>query len=459
MRSGTFHEVQTEMKTEEDRKEVSIREACEITRRSIVPLEETEIIPMEDSCGRVTAEDISADFDQPPFDKSPLDGFAVRAEDVAEASPESPAELVLAGEVWAGNPPSVCVEEGQAVRIMTGAPMPAGSDCVVKQEDAELVPEDMLQSERISSDGKDAKKRVRIFRSVKKHQNYCFSGEDFQKGQRVIPAGRKLEFTDTGLLASLGMTEVKVFRRPRAAVIATGDEIVLPGQSLAPGKIYNSNMYMIRAGILNCGGEVPYCAQAEDSPESIGEHLLKAVEKADLVITTGGVSVGKRDYLPEVLRQLEAEILFQKILIKPGAPTTFSMLQGKPVLSLSGSPFGAAVNFSILARPMIGAAGRDPSLGLRYEAAFFEGTFNKASPKTRYVRGILFADGRVRLKDEKKKGGGFHTLAESSGEKTADGVETFPSGRAVSGERSCYIEIPAGTESLRGGELLRVICI
>ena len=443
------------MKMEEKRKEVSIREACEITQKSVLKVKETETVALEDSCGRVAAEDIIAGFDQPPFDRSPLDGFAVYSGDVADASPESPAELMLADEIWAGGVPSVRLERGQAVRILTGAPIPEGSDCVIKQEDTEIV----SGAEAAAEGCGETCKKVRIFRGVKSFQNYCFSGEDFRKGQKVIRKGTTLEFTDIGRLASFGITHVQVFRKPRVAVIVTGDEVILPGQPLSPGKIYNSNLFMIRAGILSCGGEISYCVQSEDSPDHIGEHLLKAVKTADLVITTGGVSVGKRDYLPQVLRRLGAQILFQKILIKPGAPTTFSLLYGKPVLSLSGNPSGAAVNFILLGRPMIGAAARNSSVCLRYERAVFQGNFAKESPRTRYVRGILSRDGNVRLKPERNGRDRRFTSEKNEEMQMTERIDEDPSDFSEKDERNCYIEIPAGTKCLKGGELLRVICI
>ena len=432
-----------------ERREVTLQEACIVTKQNTAAVTETEMIPIENACGRIAAEDVSADFDQPSFDRSPLDGFAVRSADIAEASPESPAELSVIDEVCAGEISSSRIGPGQAVRIMTGAPIPSGGDCVVKQEDTESDAADggfagMRNDEGCAQRGEI----VRICRSVDRLQNFCSAGEDFRRGQIIIERERKLNFTDVGLLASLGRTQVNVFRRPRAAVIATGDEIVLPGKPRAPGKIYNSNMFMIRAGVTSCGGEVPHCVQSEDSLEAIMRHLSAAVEKADMVITTGGVSVGKKDYLPEALNRLGAEILFQRISIKPGSPTTFSLLSGKPVLSLTGSPFGAAVNFNLLIRPMIGVLSRDSSLDLGYIYAVFRGTFEKESPKTRYIQGILGTDGSVRLKPLKNsaagKGGNFSACR-----------TVLPKPE----EKDCYIEIPAGSKGLKGGEILRVVCI
>lgn len=410
-------------------KQVTIEQAYELVTRYAVPADQTELIDIGEACGRILAEDVYAGFDNPPFDKSPLDGFAVRAQDIADASRENPAELQVIDEVFAGGMSKMSVGSGQAVRIMTGAPIPAGADCVVKQEDTGEIAD--MSGLRYARSGE----RVRIFQPVDYHKNYCFAGEDFHEGQLVLKKGEKLTFAEIGLLASLGKTQTEVYRRPKAAVIATGDEIVMPGKPLTEGKIYNSNMFLIQAGAKSCGAEVVFCRQAGDSPELIAGYLTEAVKSADIVITTGGVSVGEKDYLPQALRMAGAETIFNRISIKPGSPTTFSVLDQTPVLSLTGTPFGAAVNFNLLARPVLAAAGHDHSLEVSYGYAEFCGTFGKESKKTRYIKGFL-QDGRV--------------------------VSPDGSGAEIAGTRegyNCFIEIPAGTAGLSDGEKVKVINI
>ncbi len=408
-------------------KEVTIEQACKLVREYSVPTDQTELADIGEACGRILAEDVCAGFDNPPFDRSPLDGFAVRSEDIAEASKENPAELCVVDGVFAGSVSDAFVGKGQAVRIMTGAPIPLGADCIVRQEDTEKLQDQ--SNLRYAKPGET----VRVFKSVGHHENYCFAGEDFRKGQMALKRGRKLTFAEIGLLASLGRRTAEVYRRPRAAVIATGDEIVMPGEPLSPGKIYNSNLFLIQAGVKSCGADVTYCRQAGDSPELIAECIREAAQPADIVITTGGVSVGEKDYLPQALEMMGARIVFNRISIKPGSPTTFSVWNGTPVLSLTGTPFGAAVNFNILARPVLAESGHDSSFEVSYEYAVFRGTFRKESRKTRYIKGILRGSEVI-----------FSENLRNTGVKSG---------------YNCFIEVPAGTMGLSDGEKVRVVSI
>ena len=454
------------------KKEVTIQQACELVRRYAPSEERTERIPVEEACGRVLAEDVYADFNHPPFDRSPLDGYAVRSEDIREASKERPARLFVVGSVFAGCAPELSVGPGQAVRIMTGAPIPEGADCVVKQENTKKAGPALRNAEEIEKVGSvlqcaeeiekagpalrcaaeeektggsfrqpagkermiretlrqpEEKEKidgsfrrpaeettvgetfrqtaetgahparsyaqpgefVQVLQPVKYHGNYCFAGEDFRSGQQMLKKGQKLTPAAVGLLAGLGRRQAIVYRLPRVAVVTTGDEFIMPGQPLTAGKIYNSNLFLLQAAARSCGAEVTFCRAAGDSPEEIAEYLKEAAGAADLVITTGGVSVGEKDYLPQALHMTGAEMIFNRISIKPGSPTTFSVLNGTPVLSLTGTPFGAAVNFHLLARPVLAAVGRDASIEASYEYARFRGVFGKESRKTRYIRGFL----------------------------------------------------------------------
>ncbi len=409
-------------------REVTVKQARELTVRYAAAVDDVELIDIGGACKRILAEDVIAGFDNPPFNRSPLDGFAVRSVDIAGASEENPAELLVIDEVCAGDVAEAVPAEGQAVRIMTGAPIPAGADCVVKQEDTVCGADDGTYARRGET--------VRIYRSAGHHENFCFAGEDFHEGQTLLMKDRKLTCVEVGILASLGRTHVEVYRKPRLAVIATGDEIIMPGNPLTGGKIYNSNMFMIKAGAMECGAEVVYCKQAGDSPELIADCLREASGLADIVVTTGGVSVGKKDYIPQALKINGAQVVFNRISMKPGSPTTFAMLNGKPTLSLTGTPFGAAVNFNLLVKPVIAKVGRDKSLDVSYGTAVFRGTFTKESRKTRYVRGI-FKGGEVVQPEGLNSNGVIGNM----------------------GGCNCYIEIPAGTKRLLDGEMVRVVDI
>ena len=270
------------------KKEVTIQQACELVRRYAPSEERTERIPVEEACGRVLAEDVYADFNHPPFDRSPLDGYAVRSEDIREASKERPARLFVVGSVFAGDAPELSVGPGQAVRIMTGAPIPEGADCVVKQENTKKAGPALRNAEEIEKVGsvlqcaEEIEKAgsalrcaaeeektggsfrrpaeettvgetlrqtaetgahparsyaqpgefVQVLQPVKYHGNYCFAGEDFRSGQRMLKKGQKLTPAAVGLLAGLGRRQAIVYRLPRVAVVTTGDEIIMPGQPL-----------------------------------------------------------------------------------------------------------------------------------------------------------------------------------------------------------------------------------
>jgi len=323
----------------------SVEEAYEIIKKYTVPVSETEEIPLHECWRRVAAEDIIADFDDPTFDRSPYDGYAVRSADIAGASKEHPVRLAVAGEVCAGMLADMTVTEGKAIRIMTGAPMPLGADCVVMQEDTDY--------------GDDS---VNIYRSVGHHENYSFSGENFLKGQLIIKKGTMLGYTDAGVLAALGKTSVKVYRRPKAAVIATGDEVVEPGQPLPPGKIYNSNMYMLMAAAGSCGAEIVMNVMSGDDLSEISRLVKEAAETADIILTSGGINLGKKDLMRKALADAGAEIHFSRLGVRPGGAVTFSSLGDTAIVCLSGSPYGAAACFEITGKTVISmCSGRDMS--------------------------------------------------------------------------------------------------
>ena len=275
-----------------------------------------------------------------------MDGYAVRSVDIAGASHDTPVVLNIVDEVCAGMMAEIPVEKGCAVRIMTGGPMPSGADCVVKQEDTDY-----------------GEERVEIYKALKHHENYCFAGENFRKGQLIIPAGTEMGFTHAGVLASLGKERVKVYRRPRVAVIATGDEVVELGQPLPPAKIYNSNMYLLISAAKTAGAEITMSVMSGDDMEDIGQHLKHAAEVADVILTSGGIGAGKKDLMRTALRNAGGEFYFSRIDTKIGGAVTFGTLSEKAVICLSGSPYSAASAFQLAGRLAIDMwAGRETSL-------------------------------------------------------------------------------------------------
>lgn len=394
---------------------VTLERASELLLNHSKSIEETLLCSVTDCGGRLLAEDITADEDQPPFDRTPVDGYACKSSDIMNASRENPVTLEVIEEIYAGGCPSRTIGTGQAARIMTGAPVPPGADCCVYQED---------------TDYGDA--RVAVYAGCPQYGNYCFQGEDIRKGTLVLKKGMRLSYVEAGILSGLGRKEILVRRRLRAAVLASGDELMEPGQPLSPGKIYDSNLYLLTARLKELGIEAVVSRRIPDREGEMAEAVLHASKQADLVITTGGVSVGKRDIMHQALRLCGATRLFWKILMKPGMPTIGSVINGTPIISLSGNPFGALAGFELLCRPIFEAMTGDSCFGLtRMEAVLSQG-FYKPSPSRRFIRG-RYEHGTVKIPEVKKHASGI--LSSMSG-------------------CNCLVDLAAGSEKVEAGNLV-----
>lgn len=314
---------------------LSVEEALEKVLSMFHPLEPEEV-DLLDSLGRVLAEDVFADMDIPPLDNSAMDGYAVRAEDTKGASPQSPRVLRIIHEVPAGYISEKAVEPGTAIRIMTGAPIPPGADAVVRFEDT-----------RREGD------TIYVMREVKPGAEIRRAGEDVKKGELKLRKGTTIRPAEIGMLAALGKKRVKVIRRPRVAILATGDELVEPDEIPGPGKIRNTNAYSNAAQVLKYGGIPILLGIARDNRDELAAKLREGLEKgADLILTSGGVSVGDFDLVKEVLAA-EGEITFWQVRMKPGKPLAFGVLGGVPLLGLPGNPVSVMVAFELFARPAI----------------------------------------------------------------------------------------------------------
>ncbi len=307
---------------------VSIEEARGIIFEN-TRLLSSEEIPLLDGLNRVSSEDFHAPFDFPMFDNSAMDGYAFSREAFQGYF------LNVAGFLAAGMDISDPVAPGKAVKIMTGAPIPPGCDTVVPIEETEI-------------NGND----IRITGDIKVGSHIRKRGSDVRSGVRVISAGSVLRPQEIAMLASCGMTSVRVFRKPKIGVLATGDELLQPGEPLSPAKIINSNSSGIAAQILDAGGEPVMLGIAHDDEDATRKAILEGLE-ADILITTGGVSVGDRDRVRETIAALGGEIKFWKVNMKPGKPVAFAVLRGKPVFALPGNPVAAMVSFEMFVRPAI----------------------------------------------------------------------------------------------------------
>ncbi len=320
------------------RKLLSLDETREVLEHSFsLKLTGTEQLSLSEVHGRVLAEDVAASIDVPPFNRSTVDGYAVRATDTFGAEENSPVVLELCGHITVGETTSVAVRNHMTAEIVTGAPLPKGADAVVMLEYAVL-----------------DDNTVFIHGPVSTGENVMKAGSDIRKGESVLRRGQRISSREIGVLAALGTTQVAVYKRPKVAVISTGAEIVEPRESLPLGKIYDINAFTLSAAIRECGGEPINLGIIQDDIDHLKDALKKALDLVDMVVTSGGVSVGPKDVIPQVLNMLgKPGVIISGIAVKPGKPTTIAMIDQKPVFALPGHPTSALIMFYQLVRPQI----------------------------------------------------------------------------------------------------------
>ena len=304
----------------------------------------TESLSLTKCARRVLATDVAAQNDLPSFDNSSMDGFAVIAADLAEATPASPRTLKVVADIPAGTNPDVTLAPGQAARIMTGAPMPDGADAVIPVEGTDF-------QER--SPGTPAPKTVTVYEPLKSGDNVRAQGTDVQTGQPVLQTGHKLRPQDIGLLAMLGVADVPVHIKPRVALLSSGDELLPVDAPLRPGKIRDSNTYTLSALLEGAEVEVLNLGIATDQRESV-EKLLEnaAAQKVDLILSSAGVSVGAFDFIKDVIEE-QGELAFWRVNMRPGKPLAFGKYKGIPFIGLPGNPVSAFVGFEVFVRPVL----------------------------------------------------------------------------------------------------------
>lgn len=343
-----------------------------------VPSPQAETVALMDSFGRVLAEPVTARHDVPPFHRAPYDGYAIRSADSASAGGDRRAYFRVVGRIGAGEAWTGELGRGEAVRIMTGAPLPPGADAVV-----------MLEQAVGDGDGRG----FAVRKAFRPWENVSLRGEDARAGEVLIEDGHVIHPGVVALLATFGYAEVRVARRPVVGVIATGTELLGPGDPPAPGKIRDSNGPMIAAQLSRLGIPCRSYGIVEDDPERVLERVRRALGETDCVITTGGASVGDFDWLPAVCERLGARVLFNKVAMRPGSVTTAAVLDGKLLFGLSGNPSACYVGFELFARPVLlrMAGSRKPYPA--YTRAALAEDFPKANPFTRFVRAVYGHDG------------------------------------------------------------------
>jgi len=397
---------------------LKVNEAISLILAEITPLG-VETVGISDSAGRVMAEDLITVRGNPPWDNSAMDGYALQSADVAGASEGSPAVLKVLYDLPAGGVPKGAVGPGEAVRIMTGAPTPKGADAVV-----------MVERTRQGSDN-----TVEILAPAKLGANIRKEGEDFAAGDTVIKAGALIRPAEILMLATIGRAEVKVYRRPRVAVVSTGDELVDISTEPAPGKITNSNGYALTSLARETGAECVNLGIARDDRAVLTEKFTEAAGY-DCIISSGGVSVGDYDLVKDVLKDLGSEMKFWKVALKPGKPLAFGIIGKKPAFGLPGNPVSSMVAFEQFVRPAL--------LKMSGRSDIFKNTFSARLTKT-----IRKKPGRVNF----LRG----MLSEKDGEFLATPLVGQGSGMITSMVKAdIYIIVPEQSSGIEAGQLVRI---
>lgn len=397
----------------EIRKPILIAEAIQLVMKHAHPTG-IEQVSLDKAYGRILAKPIIAKHDVPPFDRSPYDGFAVRAQDTVGASGDNRIPFKVIGEIGAGHLAHRGLNEGEAYRVMTGALLPDNADAVV-----------MLEQ---TVEEKDA---FTLRKSFKPGENLSIKGEDAKEGDVLIEAGALIHPGTVALLATFGYAQVEVAKRPVAGILSTGTELLRVDEELVPGKIRDSNGPMIMAQLDRMGIEYKSYGMLEDNLDACTDMVQRALVETDVLITTGGVSVGDFDYLPAIYERLGAKVLFNKVAMRPGSVTTVAVLGDKLLFGLSGNPSACFTGFELFTRPailqMMGAT--HPYLP-RMKAVLGE-DFTKPNPFIRFVRAVW--------------------------EMTADGPVATPAGfnhsSAISSiaRGNCIIALPSGTRGFTVG--------
>lgn len=397
----------------EMRKPIQVSEAVRVVMEH-VHVTEMETTPLEHTYGRILAEPIIAKNDVPPFDRSPYDGFAVRADDTTGASGDNRIPFTVIGGIGAGHVADRGIDHGEAYRIMTGAPIPENANAVV-----------MLEQ---TTEGQDS---FTLRKPFVQGENISFKGEDVKEGERLIEAGTFIHPGTIALLATFGYAEVKVAKRPIAGILSTGTELLEVSDELVPGKIRNSNGPMIAAQLNRMGIDYKSYGMQVDDLDACTQTVKKALAETDLLITTGGVSVGDYDYLPTIYERLGAKVLFNKVAMRPGSVTTVAMVGDKLLFGLSGNPSACFTGFELFARPAIlGMQGAIAPYMPRMQAKLGV-DFTIPNPFTRFIRAFweLSSEG---------------IIAVPAGFNKSNAVSSIARG-------NCLIVLPSGTRGYRVG--------
>ncbi len=402
---------------------LSVQEARERILNVFHPVEAAGL-PLDQACGRVLAEDVRAGTDLPPFDNSSVDGFAVRAADVAAAGSAAPCVLAVVADIPAGSYSEQPVGSGQAARIMTGAALPPGADAVVMVEDTDF---------NTRSAGAPAPKTVKILRPVQAGASIRRRGDDLHTGELVLASGLRLRAQEIGLLAMLGTAHVPVRRKPRLALLSSGDELLPVDAPLQPGKVRDANSYALGALAEKAGAEVIRLGVAADAAEDVRLRLDRAAASgADLIVSSAGVSVGAFDYVKAVVEE-NGSLDFWQVNMRPGKPLAFGSYRGIPFFGLPGNPVSAFVGFEIFVRPALQKLGGESAMPrLRLKARLAQAI--ESDGRESYLRAIVTDEGGklvARLTGHQGSGNIFSLVRANALLIVPSGVKSLPADTEV----------------------------
>ena len=395
---------------------ISLEEAIDILDENVKAIG-TEEIDLINATGRVLAEDIYSLIDNPPFNKSAMDGYAILAENSGSND-----KIKIIDKVFAGEVSNYEVTNKTAIRIMTGAPIPNGANAVIKQEDT------------IKND----EEHITLTKKIKANDNICFKGEDIKKGSLLVNKNKKIDFSDIGIIASSGISKIKVYKNPKIALLCTGDEVIDVNSDLTEGKIFNSNKYTIMARVSELGYNILEVKHVRDIEGDIEKYIENISQNVDLIITTGGVSVGEKDLLNHAIDNIGGKRLFWKVKMKPGSAVLCSIVNNALVVSLSGNPTAALTAFELFVKTSIEKLSGIEKIEVKREKATLCDNFNKKSPQRRFIRG------RVVIEEGKQKV--YITQVKSGNGILSSNLNS-----------NCMIEVEGGSEALHSGETVDII--
>jgi molybdopterin molybdotransferase len=416
--------VNSEMKLRFGRNVISVEEARAALYEYVKPTE-TEAVPLSNSFGRRLATDVKADHPVPHFRRSGVDGYAVQSTDIAKASPDAPVILRVIERIPSGTVPQQYIQAGTAARIMTGAPVPDGADAVVMLEMT-----DSLQDDAFA--GVHAVK-VMIKKNVIAGSNITPIAGEVASEEPLIERGTRIGPGEAAILATFGFSEVQVYAKPRVAIFSTGSELLQVDQKLQPGKIRNSNSYMLAAQVEAAGGSAIIMPALSDDVTQVRAALEAVLSEVDLILTSGGVSVGDYDVLVDLFGRFDGKLLFNKVAMRPGTPTSAALWQGKLLVALSGNPGASFVGFELFAKPLIKAMLGSPSTAPEEYMAFLDVPYDKPSAYPRYVRGTT----RVEAGSLWVRPAGIDKSSIMVSIKDADCLIRLPAGGQVFGRGEC----------------------